>query len=166
MAHPKKESVWDYPRPPRLERFPGPIRIVHRGVTIAEDAWAWRVLETSHPPTYYLPPDQLTEQGGLGLIRSRHRATHCEWKGKAEYLDLDLPGEAVLPACGWRYSNPVPAFADLKDCVALYSGPLELCEVAGEQVQRQEGDFYGGWINSWIDGGKRGFKGGPGTLGW
>ena len=160
------EDVWDYPRPPRLERFDGRIRIAHRGVELARDAWAWRVLETSHPPTYYLPAAQLTEAARAALRLSSRRATACEWKGRCAYHDLALPGEAVLVGVAWSYPEPSPAFAALRGSFAFYAGRLDVCEVDGEAVVRQEGDFYGGWITSWIRGGRRGFKGGPGTWGW
>jgi len=166
MAQREPESVWDYPRPPRLERFDGSLRVAHRGVDVVRARTAWRVLETSHPPTYYLSTAAFTAAGRDALRPSARRATACEWKGVAAYLDLCLPGEEPLRAVGWTYPRPSEVFAALRDHVALYAGPLDLCEVDGEAVQRQEGDFYGGWINSWIHGGERGFKGGPGTWGW
>ena len=160
------EDVWSYPRPPRMELFRGSLRVVHAGVEIVCGAEAQRVLETSHPPTYYLPVGSFTEAGRSALRPSARRATACEWKGRASYFDLCLPGCAPIPAVGWTYPSPCPAFAGLKNHVALYAGPLDLCEVDGEPVERQDGDFYGGWITSWIHGGERGFKGGPGTWGW
>ncbi|MGC6487846.1 MAG: DUF427 domain-containing protein [Planctomycetota bacterium] len=166
MGQRETESVWDYPRPPRLERFDGSLRVVHRGVEVVRSKTALRVLETSHPPTYYLPAASLTEAGRAALQPSARRATACEWKGVAAYLDLCLPGEAPLRGVGWAYPQPTAAFAALRDHFALYAGPLDRCEVDGEAVLRQEGDFYGGWITSWISGGERGFKGGPGTWGW
>ncbi|PSN18358.1 hypothetical protein C7271_12925, partial [filamentous cyanobacterium CCP5] len=140
-----REDVWDYPRPPRLERFDGRIRIVHAGVEIARDAHALRVLETSHPPTYYLPLDQLTAAGRAALVLGARPATVCEWKGRARYLDLRVEGAAPLPGVAWTYPSPTPAFAPLGGCVAFYAGPIDRCE---------------------IHGGRRGFKGGPGTWGW
>ena len=160
------ENVWDYPRPPRLERFDGSIRIMHANVEVARGARAWRVLETTHPPTYYLPLDQLTDSGRRALWASSKSGSFCEWKGLAVYHDLRLPDCEPLRAVAWSYPEPSGAFAELRDCVAFYAGPLDCCEVDGEPVQRQRGDFYGGWITSWITGGERGFKGGPGTLGW
>ena len=166
MADRELECVWDYPRPPRLERFDGSLRVVHCGLELVRATTALRVLETSHPPTYYLPSSAWTEAGRAALRPSTRRATGCEWKGVAAYLDLCLPGAAPLLGVGWTYPQPSRAFAALRDHFALYAGPLDLCEVDGEAVQRQEGDFYGGWITSWITGGARGFKGGPGTWGW
>lgn len=166
MASQRRENVWDYPRPPRVERFAGPIRIEHGGVEIARDAWAWRVLETSHPPTYYLPLAQLTDAGRSGLRPSRKRATFCEWKGRANYFDLVVPGSLTLRGVAWGYPVPTLAFGELRDCVAFFAGPLDRCEVAGEVVAPQDGDFYGGWLTSWIHGGERGIKGGVGTAGW
>ena len=160
------EDVWDYPRPPRLERFCGSLRVVHGGVELLRVSECQRVLETSHPPTYYLPLASFTEAGRAALRPSQRRATGCEWKGLASYFDLVVPGCEPLQAVGWAYASPRPAFAALRDHVALYAGPIDRCEVDGEAVQRQEGGFYGGWITSWITGGARGFKGGPGTWGW
>ena len=166
MSRHEVENVWDSPRPPRLERFSGGLRVAHRGVDLVRATYAQRVLETSHPPTYYVPLAAFTESGIAALRPSARRATACEWKGAASYLDLCLPGHEPLRAVAWSYRSPRPAFDALRDHVAFYAGPLDLCEVDGEAVQRQEGDFYGGWINSWIRGGERGFKGGPGTWGW
>ena len=166
MTRREDECVWDYPRPPRLERFAGGLRVVHRGVELMRATSAQRVLETSHPPTYYVPLAAFTEAARRALQPSARQGTACEWKGVAAYLDLCLPGEEPLRAVGWTYPQPRAAFSALRDHVALYASLLDLCEVDGEAVQHQEGDFYGGWINSWITGGERGFKGGPGTWGW
>ena len=161
------ESVWDYPRPPRLEPVPEPLQIVHCGVIVASTRRGFRVLETSHPPVYYFPPEDIT----LGaLVPSAQRASFCEFKGSAHYWTLDVTSlaakvseRAVVPDIGWSYPAPTPAFAPIKDFVAFYAGRVDECMVDGERVEPQPGDFYGGWITSWITGP---FKGPPGTRDW
>ncbi|TVR64006.1 MAG: DUF427 domain-containing protein [Gemmatimonadales bacterium] len=150
------ESVWDYPRPPRIEANTLPLRVEHDGAVLAETSAGYRVLETSHPPTYYLPPDAVDWER---LVPSRTR-TLCEWKGQARYWSLKTPHGLVTDVC-WAY--PHPRDERLKDHVSFYAGKVDACFVDDEQVQAQEGSFYGGWINSWITGP---FKGGPGTRGW
>jgi len=155
---PGQESVWDYPRPPRLERFSGHIQIVLGGVTIADTRGAYRVLETSHPPAYYLPPgdiraDALVAAGGASL---------CEWKGAARYFDV-AGGAKRAPRAAWAYPDPAPAFMPIAGYVAFYPAPMDACFVDWERVTPQPGGFYGGWITANIVGP---FKGGPGTIGW
>lgn len=152
---PGQESVWDYPRPPAVE--PVHERVVVRlgGVVIADTTDAVRVLETSHPPVYYLPMD------GLDL-RAADGSSMCEFKGRARYFDV-VGGGVVAPRAAWNYPNPEPGYEVLRDMVAIYPSAMDSCEVGGEVVQAQEGDFYGGWITSKVVGP---FKGGAGTLGW
>jgi uncharacterized protein (DUF427 family) len=153
-----QESVWDYPRPPRVEKSTERIRITLGGVVIADSVDARRVLETSHPPVYYLPRAgqcALDEVGAAG-------SSFCEFKGSAEYVTL-RGGDAVARAAGWFYPSPSPGFDELRDRVAVYPGAMDACTVDGETVTPQEGDFYGGWITSRVVGP---FKGAPGTLGW
>ncbi len=155
---PGQESVWDYPRPPRLERFGGCIQIVLGGVTIADTRGAYRALETSHPPVYYLPPgdirpDALVAAGGTSL---------CEWKGAARYFDV-IGGAKRAPRAAWCYPDPTPAFAPIAGYVAFYPAPMDACSVDGERVTPQPGGFYGGWITANVVGP---FKGEPGTFGW
>ncbi len=152
------ESVWDYPRPPRLERAGRRITIVHAGVTVVDSDNCWRVLETSHPPVYYVPRADIAP----GALAGASRQTYCEFKGEASYWDLVVGPEPVRDAA-WSYEDPTPAFADLACALAFYPGKVDTCLVDGEQVQVQEGDFYGGWITSDITGP---FKGAPGTSGW
>lgn len=153
------ESVWDYPRPPRVEPSARPVRIVLGGREIARSDRALRVLETSHPPTIYVP----AADWALGaLTPSGARRTFCEWKGFATYWDV-RGGEEVRPAAGWSYPEPVAAFAALRDHVAVYPGRMDACFLGDERVASQEGDFYGGWITADITGP---FKGGAGTAGW
>lgn len=154
------ESVWDYPRPPALERSSRSIRVVFAGAAIAETTRARRVLETSHPPVYYLPVGDVT-QGALE--RSRARGTFCEWKGMASYYDVIAPDGRRAEAAAWGYDDPSPGFGDLLGTVAFYPAAMDECTVDGELVTAQPGDFYGGWITSEIVGP---FKGAPGTQGW
>ncbi len=161
------ESVWDYPRPPRLETTGSAIRIVHRGVVVAETHRALRILETSHPPVYYLPPEDLR----MDLLhRSARRGSFCEFKGAAAYWSLDLRRAlgaetegALVQDVAWSYADPTPQYAALRDHLAFYASRVDECLVDGERVQAQAGDFYGGWITSKVRGP---FKGPPGTLGW
>ena len=155
---PGQESVWDYPRPPRLEPTTKHIRVVFNGVTVAETRRAWRVLETSHPPVYYIPPlDIRSEYLKPGTGRS-----FCEWKGEARYYTLEVDGRRAENV-GWYYPHPTPSFAPIRDHVAFYAAPLDGCYVDGERVTPQPGGFYGGWITADIVGP---FKGEPGTMGW
>ena len=152
------ERVADYPRPPRLEAVPERIRIVLGGETIASTTAAWRVLETTHPPSYYLPPGAFVP-GSLGAS-ARH--SFCEWKGHADYVTLTGGGRTVRDA-GWFYPEPTPAFAALRDHVAVYAGLMDACFVDDEQVTPQPGGFYGGWVTANLIGP---FKGARGTEFW
>lgn len=157
---PGQESVWDYPRPPRLEACPGEtVRIIAAGVEIAKTTRAQRVLETSHPPTYYIP---LADTRLDLLIASTHR-TWCEWKGQGHYFSLQLPGLPIVEDVAWTYPDPNERFAALRQTLAFYPSRVDECSINGEVVQPQAGDFYGGWITQKIVGP---FKGEPGTWGW
>ena len=131
------ESVWDYPRPPRLEPAASRLRMEHRGVVVAETVRALRVLETSHPPVFYLPPEDIRMDllrrsdaaGGLG-----QRGSFCEWKGSAVYWDLVLPGEMPVAAVAWSYPQPTRSFAGLRDHLAFYASRVDACWVDGERV--------------------------------
>ncbi len=153
-----QESVWDYPRPPRLEDFHGVIRLRFGGILIAETRNAKRVLETSHPPTYYIPLLDIAAK----YLKKTSGESHCEWKGTAQYFALVMENK-VAEKSAWYYPNPTSAFTALKNHVAFYASALEECTVNGEQVQPQPGAFYGGWITSNIVGP---FKGEPGSDGW
>jgi uncharacterized protein (DUF427 family) len=155
---PGQESVWDYPRPPRLERTGEVVEVVLGGVPIARTDAPMRVLETSHPPTYYLPRSCFAE----GSLRPATGGSFCEWKGDAAYLDL-LGGDRVAPRAAWTYPEPTAPFAALRDHVALYPGAVDQCTVDGEVVAPQPGGFYGGWVTSRVVGP---FKGGPGSMFW
>ena len=153
------ERVADYPRPPRLEPVPERIRIVLGGETIADTTAALRVLETTHPPTYYLPPDAFIAGA---LTPSARRQSFCEWKGHADYVNVNGGGRMVRDA-GWLYPAPTPAFEALRDHVAVYARLMDACFVDGEQVTPQPGGFYGGWVTSNLVGP---FKGERGTEFW
>jgi uncharacterized protein (DUF427 family) len=153
-----QESVWDYPRPPRLESTSARLEVVLDGRVIARTTHGWRVLETSHPPTYYLPkdafdPDVLVPSAG---------SSWCEWKGAASYFDL-VAGDIVARRAAWTYPEPTPGFTDLIGAVAVMPGLVERCLVDGEVVRPQPGNFYGGWVTTSVVGP---FKGEPATLGW
>ncbi len=152
------ESVWDYPRPPRVEAGTRRVRVVLDGVTIAETTRALRVLETSHPPVYYIPPEDVRSE----YLRPSRRKTFCEFKGQASYYDL-VVGEREVREAAWYYPEPTSRFEDIRDYVAFYPGRVDEAWLGDERVQPQEGDFYGGWITSEIEGP---FKGAPGTSGW
>ncbi len=154
----KQESVWDYPRPPRVEPTGKLIRVIFNGETVAETQRALRVLETSHPPVYYIPPEDVR----MALLTRTARRTLCEFKGVASYWSLRV-GERVAENAAWAYLDPAPGYEALKGYLAFYPGKVDACYVDGERVRPQEGDFYGGWITAEIVGP---FKGGPGTEGW
>ena len=158
------ESVWDYPRPPRLERSERHLCIKQAGEVLADTVQAWRILETSHPPVYYIPQADIAMQF---LQRSQRRSSFCEWKGLATYWNIDLravvPGSAVLADAAWSYPDPTASYTGLQDHLAFYASRVDECTVDGERVEAQPGDFYGGWITSHVRGP---FKGAPGTLGW
>lgn len=156
---PGQESVWDYPRPPRVEPSDRRVRVVHAGVVVAESTRAHRVLETSQPPAFYLPPDDVA----LEHLRARPGTrSWCEWKGEATYLDV-VVGDVVAPGAAWTYRSPTAAFAAIADHLAFYPQRVDACFVDDERVAANEGSFYGGWITSHVVGP---FKGGPGTAHW
>jgi uncharacterized protein (DUF427 family) len=152
------ESVWDYPRPPRLERSGSAIEVTLGGVVVARTDAALRVLETSHPPTYYLPRACFVE----GALRPAAGGSFCEWKGQASYVDV-VGGDRVAERAGWYYPAPTRAYAEIAGHVALYPGAMDRCTVDGEEVRPQPGGFYGGWVTSRVVGP---FKGDPGTMHW
>jgi uncharacterized protein (DUF427 family) len=152
------ESVWDYPRPPRVEAVSSHLTVTHRGVTLVATNASVRVLETSHPPTYYLPIADFAE----GVLVPVVGNTVCEFKGVASYFDL-VVGDQRIERAAWTYEDPSPGFESLAGKVALYASRVDECRVGDEVVIPQEGDFYGGWITRNIVGP---FKGAPGTRGW
>lgn len=155
---PGQESVWDYPRPPRVEAVSARIIVVLGGEAIIDTASALRVIETSHPPAYYLPMSDVID----GTMLPAAGQSWCEFKGAASYLSL-AGGDVVADRAAWFYPNPSRGFEQLVDRIALYPGRMDKCTVDGEVVMPQEGGFYGGWITSNIVGP---FKGAEGTWGW
>lgn len=155
---PGQESVWDYPRPATCEATDRRITIIHRGVTLVDSRAAWRTLETSHPPTYYVPQKDIA----MDYLRKASRRTMCEWKGQARYWNIHVGGQ-LIEAGAWSYSEPTPPFAPIRDYLAFYPDPLEQCLVDGELITPQPGQFYGGWISQYEAGP---FKGGPGSRFW
>jgi uncharacterized protein (DUF427 family) len=155
---PDQESVWDYPRPPRVEPVPERLRVVVDGEVVADTVRGHRVLETSHPPTYYIPAEDVRAD----LLRPSARTTVCEFKGRATYAGL-VVGRRVVEDAAWSYPDPAPGFGAIRGAWAFYAGRVDEAWVGEERVQPQPGDFYGGWVTSRISGP---FKGGPGTLGW
>ena len=153
-----QESVWDYPRPPRLEAVSQHVRVVFNDVVMADTNQALRILETSHPPVYYLPPEDVRTE----YLKQNQHQSFCEFKGMAGYYDLEIKGQRVTNVA-WFYPNPVPQYAGLRDYLAFYPSKMDACYVGDALVRAQEGDFYGGWITDKIVGP---FKGGAGTWGW
>ncbi len=165
VTHPKpdpvgpgQESVWAYPRPPRLDRSAEPVEVHLGGVVVARSSATLRVLETSHPPTYYLPRPAFAD----GVLRPAAGTSYCEWKGQACYLDL-VAGDRTAERAAWTYPHPTPGFEELLDHLAVMPAAVDACFVAGERVVPQQGGFYGGWVTSRVTGP---FKGGPGSRGW
>lgn len=150
--------MWDYPRPPALEVSRESIEVWLGGERVAATTTSWRVLETSHPPTYYLPPEAFAD----GVLRPSAGSSHCEWKGQASYYDL-VTARRTAARAGWTYLDPTPRFADLAGAVAVMAAEVDRCVVDGETVVPQPGGFYGGWITSRVVGP---FKGIPGSWGW
>lgn len=148
----EQENVWEYPRPPALETVPQTIKIVHRGEVIALTSHAMRILETSHPPTYYIPPQDVK-----AVLLPHPRRSFCEFKGNAYYWHLGAEPVA------WSYPHPEPRYAALAGYFAFYASRVDECWVGDERVIPQQGDFYGGWLTSNLVGP---FKGGPGSALW
>lgn len=153
-----QESVWDYPRPPRLEKVSEKLRVFFNDELIADTVDGFRVLETSHPPVYYIPPDACVQK----YLCRAPGGSWCEFKGNAVYWSLDVDGRQAEKAA-WSYPVPSAAFAGIAGHLAFYASRVDACWVGDERVQPQQGDFYGGWITSRIVGP---FKGGIGTRGW
>ena len=152
------EDVRHFPRPPRLERAPYPVTITLGGERIVETRGAWRVLETFHPPTYYIPPGDIA--AGV-LVPARHGSI-CEWKGPARYFDV-RGGTKTIPSGAWAYDAPFDPFGPIAGHVAFYCHPMDACLVDGVRASPQPGRFYGGWVTPWITGP---IKGAPGTAHW
>ena len=143
----RRESVWDYPRPPRVERSSRRVRVMVAGEAIADSTRAIRVLETGHPPVWYIPPDDVR----MDLLDNSETRTFCEWKGTASYWTLRTESRTVEDVA-WSYEKPIPAFESLRGYLAFYPSRVDACYLDDEQVTPQPGDFYGGWITSEIIG--------------
>ena len=152
-----RESVWDYPRPPAIRPEPREVVVTLRGEPIARSSRAMKVCETAGPPVIYLPPDDVSSD----TLVPASGQTFCEWKGSASYYDVAAGGH-VAPRAAWAYHDPTDAFQSIRDYVSFYPARVE-CELGGERVAPQPGEFYGGWVTVEITGP---FKGGPGSSGW
>ena len=158
LPGPNQESVWTYPRPAIAQPTTARIQIIHHGLTIADSSACVRTLETSHPPSYYIPPNDIAAE----YLRASVRRSLCEWKGAASYFDVVVPGQ-TLRDVAWSYPHPTPAFAMMAGYLAFYAAPFDTVLVDGETVIPQPGGFYGGWITSSVAGP---FKGIPGSTFW
>lgn len=152
------KSVWDYPRPPRIEPTRRHLEILFAGIKIADTTRAWRILETSHPPVYYFPAEDVL----IDYLVKSPRRTFCEWKGSAIYFSINVKGRIAQDAA-WSYPDPVSKYQAIRDHFAFYPQKMDACYVDGELVRPQPGLFYGGWITSDLIGP---FKGEPGSEGW
>ncbi|MGM0546311.1 MAG: DUF427 domain-containing protein [Bacteroidota bacterium] len=155
---PGQESVWDYPRPPKVEECDKEIRVIFNGAEIAHSSNTQRVLETSHPPVYYIPQQDIR----MECLEPISGTTYCEWKGQAKYFDVTVNNQRATKAA-WCYPDPTDIFQSIAGNIAFYAHKMDSCFVDGEQVEAQKGRFYGGWITSDIVGP---FKGEPGSAGW
>ena len=163
MATKVKLNVHDFPRPPLLERTPRHLRIKWNGNEVLSSTNSYWALETTHPPTYYIPKADIAS--AYQLSQTPSKSSICEWKGRATYWDIkDLESDEIVKAKIWSYESPTPAFKDIKSYFSFYASDVPWqCFVDDEQVEPQPGDFYGGWKTSDIEGT---MKGGPGTWGW
>ena len=153
-----RENVQEYPRPPALQPVADQLRVLLNGTEIASTRAGFRVLETHHPPSYYIPPGDIRP----GALRPASGRTFCEWKGFARYFDV-ISGDRVEARAAWAYPDPTEGFHAIADYVSFYPGRMEACYVGDVRVIPQPGDFYGGWVTPNLDGI---VKGGPGTEGW
>ena len=151
------DNVAHYPRPPALEPARYPVRVVLGGVTIVDTLRAYRVLETYHPPTYYIPATDV-----LAELVPISKKSICEWKGEARYFNVVAGGKTV-PAGAWCYDSPTRSFRTIRGHLAFYPQHMDRCSVDGEDIVPQPGEFYAGWVSSWITGP---IKGAPGTNWW
>ncbi len=152
-----QESVWDYPRPPALDESPLCVEVSFQGVLMARTNNALRVLETSHPPTFYIPPSDIDTQ----FLSQTGATSFCEWKGVASYWDVTAAGTTVK-AGSWTYLKPTAPFDNLRGYFSFYPSSFE-CSVDGSVVEPQPGAFYGGWVTKDVVGP---FKGDPGSEWW
>lgn len=161
VPQPGQTSVWDFPRPPRLVHDTREVVVRWGDTLVARTRRAVLVLETAHPPSFYLPWADVVPL----LLTAAPGASTCEWKGPARYWSLtesNAQGARTLPGVAWSYPQPLAGAEALADCVAFYPAELD-CTVDGAPVLAQPGGFYGGWITPELVGP---FKGGPGSSGW
>ena len=157
-AGPGQESVWDYPRPPRVEPVNKRVRVESDGVLLADSTRAYRVCETASPPVYYIPAEDVR----MEYLAPTQRSTFCEWKGVARYWTVTL-GKRVIHDAAWSYPNPSEGYEAIRDHLAFYAAKMDACIVGDERVTPQPGLYYGGWITPNLVGP---FKGEPGSEGW
>jgi uncharacterized protein (DUF427 family) len=155
---PGQESVWDYPRPPRVEAVAARVRVEFEGTPLADTTRALRVCETSSPPVYYVPPADVATT----LLLPSERTSFCEWKGEAAYWSVRV-GARVAKDAAWSYPEPDPGFENIRAYFAFYPRRMDACWVGEHRVTPQPGFFYGGWVTSNLVGP---FKGSPGSEGW
>ena len=155
---PGQESVWDYPRPPLVERVDRRVRVELAGIVLADSGEAYRVLETASPPTYYIPPTDVRS----GHLEPSEHSTLCEWKGTARYWSIRV-GDRLVENGAWSYRNPLDGYEVIQDFLAFFAGKVDACYVADQRVIPQAGGYYGGWVTPNIVGP---FKGDPGTESW
>ncbi|GGB58426.1 hypothetical protein GCM10011316_33120 [Roseibium aquae] len=151
------EDVQSYPRPPALEAVPQRIQVVFEGRLIVDTLRAFRVIETHHPPTYYIPPADVD-----CTLRPMRQRTWCEWKGAASYFDVVVGGKTA-PSAAWCYEQPAGAFRPITGYLAFYASKMDRCLVGDAEVNPQAGSFYGGWLTPNLRGTA---KGAPGTEHW
>lgn len=151
-------SVWDFPRPPVLVEDARRVVVRCGARRIADTVRAVRVLETASAPTFYMAPADID----LALLVQAPGGSFCEWKGRATYWSVSVPGMPLAEAVAWSYPDPTPAFAAIAGWFSFYPGRLH-CEVDGEPVRAQPGGFYGGWVTDEIVGP---IKGEPGSGHW
>ena len=156
---PGQESVWDYPRPPELQPTTEHVRVVHRGVVLADSHRCWRILETSHAPAYYIPATDVATE----FLRTSDLSTVCEFKGRATYADVVVP-DGVVQNAAWWYANPTSGYEAMEGAISFYPQRVDLCEVDGEAVTPLASTFYGDWPTSRIAGPYKG--GAPGSEWW
>ena len=157
MTDLSRENVQSYPRPPALEPVPQRITIRLGGVLVADTTRAFRVLETHHAPTYYLPPEDIA-----ATLRPVQGSSYCEWKGVARYFDV-IAGHKTAHRAAWAYDRPTTGFVALAGHMAFYAGLMDEAWVGDLRVIPQPGDFYGGWVTPNLEGQ---IKGAPGTKHW
>jgi len=156
---PGQESVWDYPRPPRVEPVPERLRVIVDGDVLADTTRGFRVLETAGAPVYYFPPDDVR----MDTLRPSPHTSHCEWKGQAVYHGYVGAAGRVIDNVAWSYPTPSPGYEAIRDHLAFYAGRVDEAWVGDERASPQPGHFYGGWVTSRIVGP---IKGEPGSFGW